>query len=131
LIVALALALAGCGGVDDGRFFVAAVEPAPGEVAYASSAVRVTFSDPADPLACDRAFTLAAMVDGVEAAWVEPIEVSSDVGGAAWTIDHGPLTVGMTYALVVAAGSGGCRSVLGEQLEPFSTLFQVVERVDP
>jgi hypothetical protein len=125
----VALAVAGC-AVDDGRFFVTSVEPPTGEVAYPSSTVWVAFSDPPDPLACADAFTLAAMVDGVEAAWVEPLEVVPGAGTGAWTIDHDPLTVGMTYALVVAAGPGGCRSVLGEQLEPFSTLFQVVERAD-
>ena len=105
--------LTGCSGADDGRFFVLDVEPARGEVAYPQSTLRVVFSDPADPLACADAFTLAAMVDGVEAAWIEPIEAEAAPGGEDWTVAHDELTTGMTYALVVAAGPGGCRSVLG------------------
>ncbi len=103
--------------------------PADGEESWPETPVRLGFSAPIDADTCGRAtFHLGALGLGERIAYDVPYRTEVLADENSYELVHDGLIAGLDHALVVQGGDAGCLSATGEPLEPFASVFPVVER---
>ena len=111
-------------------FYIVGSTPEDGETSVVEAQIpELRFSDPIDPETCTvDTLQVVGLLDDDSVAFHVAIEVLSLDGGSRVQLTHEEaFPTGWRYALSAEAGvTGGCLSVDGDPLEPFSATFGVL-----
>lgn len=111
-------------------FQIVGSTPEDGETSVVEAQIpELRFSDPIDPETCTpETLHVVALLDDDSVAFHVAIEVLSLDGGSRVQLTHeDAFPTGWRYALSAEAGvTGGCLSIEGELLEPFTATFGVL-----
>jgi hypothetical protein len=111
-----------------GAFQVVYSRPAEGDFAGPESRVELGFSRAIDRESCTpETLHLAALAPDGAVAWFEVTTLEAEEVHDRWELVHGTLTPGLDHLLAVQSGPDGCLATNGDEIEPFSAVFPVVE----